>query len=107
MTYKGNPFVNQEEIEAARKTLPKPIFQAEYEGQFVIGESMVFENYTNCMFDQYPQPKGQVFAGIDLGRESDYTCAVFVDTEGQVVEIYRDNQKDWSYMIDQILERAS
>ena len=43
MTYRGNPFVNQEEIEAARKTLPKPIFQAEYEGKFVIGESMVFE----------------------------------------------------------------
>lgn len=107
MTYKGNPFVNQEEIEAARKTLPKAIFQAEYEGQFVIGESMVFENYTNCMFDRWPQPNGQVFAGIDLGRESDYTCAVFIDSQGQVVEIYRDNQKDWSYMINQILERAA
>ena len=33
-------------------------------------------------------------------------CSIH-DTEGQVVEIYRDNQKDWSYMIDQILQRAA
>ena len=48
---------------------------------------MVFENYTNCMFDQYPKPQGQVFAGIDLGRESDFTVATFIDSAGQVVEI--------------------
>ena len=106
MTYKGNPFVDMQEIEAAKKTLPSAIYKAEYEGEFVQGESMVFENYTNCMFDRWPQPNGNVFAGIDLGRESDYTCAVFQDAKGQVVEIYRDNQKDWSYMIDQILTRA-
>lgn len=106
MTYHGNPFVDMEEIEAARKTLPPAIFKAEYEGEFVQGESMVFENYTACMFDQYPKPQGQVFAGIDLGRESDYTVATFIDTAGQVVEIYRDNQKDWSTMIVEILHRA-
>ena len=50
--------------------------------------------------------KGQVFAGIDLGRESDYTVATFIDSDGQVIEIYRDNQKDWSYMITEILHRA-
>ena len=106
MTYKGNPFVDMSEIEAAKKTLPSAIYKAEYEGEFVQGESMVFENYTNCMFDRWPQPNGQVFAGIDLGRESDYTVATFIDSTGQVVEIYRDNQKDWSTMINQIIQRA-
>ena len=106
MTYKGNPFVDMSEIEAAKKTLPSAIYKAEYEGEFVQGESMVFENYTNCMFDRWPQPNGQVFAGIDLGRESDYTVATFIDQTGQVVEIYRDNQKDWSTMINQIIQRA-
>ena len=106
MTYAGNPFVDMTEIEAAKKTLPPAIFKAEYEGEFVKGESMVFENYTNCMFNQFPKPQGQVFAGIDLGRESDYTVATFIDSNGQVVEIYRDNQKDWSTMITEILFRA-
>ena len=106
MTYHGNPFVDMAEIEAARKTLPSAIFKAEYEGEFVIGESMVFENYTNCMFDQYPKPQGQVFAGIDLGRESDFTVATFIDSAGQVVEIYRDNKKDWTEMMSEILHRA-
>lgn len=106
MTYQGNPFVNMEEIEAAKKTLPKAIFQAEYEGIFVQGESMVFDNYTQCTFDQWPTAQGKVFAGVDLGKESDYTCAVFMDARGQIVEIYRDKQKDWSYMIDQIVNRA-
>ena len=106
MTYDGNPYVDMSEIEAARKTLPKAIFRAEYGGEFVEGDSMVFDDYTKCQFTEWPQPQGQVFAGIDLGRESDYTCAIFMDQTGNIVEIYRDNQKDWSYMIDQILERA-
>ena len=106
MTYHGNPFVDMSEIEAAKKTLPPAIFKAEYEGEFVQGESMVFDNYTRCMFSQWPKPQNQVFAGIDLGRESDYTVATFIDSAGQVVEIYRDNQKDWSTMIVEILHRA-
>ncbi len=106
MTYKGNPFVDLEEIEAAKKTLPPAIFKAEYEGQFVQGESMVFENYTACMFDKYPQPKGRVFAGVDLGKESDYTVMTLIDETGQVIDIYRDNKKDWNYMIQQIVNRA-
>jgi PBSX family phage terminase large subunit len=106
MTYKGNPFVDMSEIEAAKKTLPDQIFRAEYEGEFIEGESQVFENYSQCMVNHWPKPKGRVFVGCDLGRESDYTCAVFIDEAGQVIEIYRDNQKDWSYMINQIVERA-
>ena len=106
MTYKGNPFVDMAEIEAAKKTLPQAIFKAEYEGEFVQGESMVFENYTACMVDRYPQPKGRIFAGIDLGKESDYTVATFIDETGQVIDIYRDNKKDWTTMISQIVLRA-
>ena len=107
MTYEGNPFVDMEEINAAKKTLPSAIFKAEYEGEFIDGESMVFQNYTNCTFEAWPNPTGQVYLGVDLGRESDYTCATAIDSNGNVVEIYRDNQKDWSYMVDQIVAMAS
>jgi len=106
MTYEGNPYVDMQEIEAARKTLPKSIFRAEYEGQFVEGESMVFDDYTKTMFTEWPKPRGRVFAGCDLGKESDYTVCVFIDEYGSIVEIYRDNKKDWSYMIEQIISRV-
>ena len=106
MTYKGNPFVDMQEIEAAKKTLPPAIFRAEYLGEFVQGESMVFQNYTKCMFNKWPEKKGRVYAGVDLGKSSDYTVATFIDEAGQVIGIYRENQKDWSLMISEILKLA-
>ena len=106
MTYEGNPFVDMAEIEAAKKTLPDAIFRAEYLGEFIEGESMVFQNYKNCMFDQWPRSQGRIYVGCDLARESDFTCAVFMDEKGNVIDIYRENQKDWSYMIDEIVKRA-
>ena len=106
MTYDGNPFVDMQEIEAAKKTLPPAIFRAEYQGEFIQGESMVFQNYKACQFDQYPKPRGRVYVGVDLAKETDYTCAVFMDEAGQVVEIYREKQKQWHHMIDEIVNRS-
>jgi len=101
-----NPYINQEEIAAAKRVLPEAIFRAEYKGEFLEGESMVFTNFGNTTFDRYPQRQGKVFIGVDLGRESDYTVAIAMDQQGNVVEVYRDNQKDWSYMQLQILNLA-
>jgi len=107
MTYEGNPFVDMEEINAARKTLPDAIFRAEYQGEFIEGESMVFQNYKSCMVNQWPKvPQGKVYVGCDLARESDFTCAVFMDHNGNVLDIYRENQRDWSHMISEIVKRA-
>ena len=44
--------------------------------------------------------------GVDLGRQGDFTVATVVDDQGRVLEIYRDNQKEWSYMIDEIVKLA-
>jgi len=106
MTYEGNPFVNMEEIESAKKALPEAIFRAEYGGEFLEGESMVFQNFNNKVFKQFPYPVGKVFAGLDLGRESDYTVCVFIDSTGQVVDIYRENKKDWEEMTGEVLKRT-
>ena len=101
-----NPYINQEEIAAAKKVLPEAIFRAEYRGEFLEGESMVFTNFGQKTFDQYPIRTGKVYIGVDLGRESDYTVAVAMDQAGNVIEIYRDNQKDWSFMQNNILQLA-
>lgn len=101
-----NPFIDQDEIEAARASLPEAIFRAEYEGVFLEGESMVFQNFNNNTFKTYPKPSGKIFCGLDLGRESDYTVATFMDQSGNIIDIYRDNQKDWSTMMDAVMQRV-
>ena len=101
-----NPYINQEEIQAAKKVLPEAIFRAEYGGEFLEGESMVFTNFSANVFDRYPTRSGKVYIGVDLGRESDYTVAVAMDQAGNVVEIYRDNKKDWDHMQNNILQLA-
>ena len=108
MSYEGNPYVNIEEIESARKALPEAIFRAEYLGEFLEGESSVFTNFNNNIFDRYPKPQGQVFAGLDTGGGGggDYTVCTFIDSKGQVVDIYRDNKKTYEQMTTEVLSRV-
>jgi len=106
MSYQGNPYVNLEEIESARKALPDAIFRAEYEGEFLEGESMVFQNFNTNTFERFPQPVGPIFAGLDLGRESDYTVCTFVDSTGKIIDMYRENKKDWEEMTNEVLRRV-
>ena len=103
MSYEQNPFIDQEEIKEARRTLPEHIFKAEYEGSFVDSGSTVFTNLEDNTFSQWPKSGSKFYCGIDLGRQGDYTVATVVNDLGQVVEIYRDNQKEWSTMIQNIL----
>jgi hypothetical protein len=106
MNQGDNPYINQEEILAAKKVLPEAIYRAEYQGEFLEGESSVFQNFNINTFDKYPQPKGKVYIGVDLGQ-SDYTVAVAMDQEGNIVEVYRENQKEWSTMQSNIINLAN
>ncbi len=101
-----NPYINQEEIESAKKALPEAIFRAEYLGEFLEGESQVFQNFSNNNLERYPQPVGKVYAGLDTGQSSDYTVCTFIDSTGQVVDIYRDNQKTYETMTNEVLTRV-
>ena len=106
MSYQGNPYVNLEEIKSAKKALPEAIFRAEYEGEFLEGESMVFQNFSTNNLQRYPQPQGQVFCGLDTGQSSDYTVATFIDSTGKIIDIYRDNKKTYEEMTNQVLSRV-
>ncbi len=106
MSYQGNPYVNMQEIESAKKALPEAIFRAEYLGEFLEGESMVFQNFSTNTFDTYPAPIGKVYAGLDSGQSNDYTVATFIDSTGQVVDIYRDNKKTYEEMTNNVLARV-
>ena len=97
------PYIDRDEIEDARTTLPKAIFEQEYLATFIDDGGEVFSNIKANTFANYPKPQGQIFCGIDLGRADDYTVATFIDKSGNVVEIYRNNKTEWSTMVREII----
>ena len=101
-----NPYINKEEIEAAKRALPDAIFRAEYLGHFLEGESQVFQNFNANTFDSWPNRTGKVYIGVDLAQTGDFTVAVVMDSSGSVIEIYRDNNKEWEQMQTRIIQLA-
>lgn len=108
-SYRGSsydtPYIEKEEIDEAKRTLPEKVFLQEYLAEFIEGGGEVFTNLKKNQFSKWPQPTGKVYCGIDLGKQEDYTVATFMDANGQVVDIYRDNGKEWTVMTSEILQR--
>ena len=79
-----NPFVSQEIIEDARKSLPSRLFRQYYEAEFV-ADGSVFENVGACYYTDYMEFNDQfvwtvedaeqleVVIGVDWARNIDYT----------------------------------
>jgi len=103
--YSSNPFYNKLEVEDAKKTLPESIFRQEYDAEFLDDGGSVFGDIRKCQivhtFD-YFKSDGPYSIGIDLGRQEDYTVVTVLNKFGKVVEIYRDRQKDWIFLISSI-----
>lgn len=104
----ANPYINPDEIEAARKTLPSDIYRQEYEAVFLEGEGQVFRNITACM--TAPDPPSdhrghQIIAGVDWAKQSDFT-AISVGCRDCRVEIARDrfNKIDYAFQRQRLLQ---
>jgi len=96
------PYIDDSEIEDAKRTLPEKVFRQEYLAEFLDGGGEVFENLDKNKFLQYSQPEGKVYCGIDLGKQEDATCAIFQDSTGKIVDVYRNNKTTWTEMIRDI-----
>ena len=107
-SYKGSsydtPYISEKEIDDARKTLPEGVFRQEYLAEFLDGGGEVFNNLDLYSFDRYPTSKGQVYAGIDLGRHEDYSVVTCIDSEGNVIDVYRTNNQEWRVIINDIID---
>jgi hypothetical protein len=101
------PYISTEEIDEAKAVLPEKVFQQEYLAQFIDGGGEVFSNIKKNQWQgTWPKPTGKVYCGIDLGKQEDYTVATFIDQTGTVIDIYRDNQTQWTLMVNEILKRV-
>ena len=97
-----NPLIDQSEIELAKKALPDAIYRAEYQGEFVEGESMVFNTFKACISNVTSTSK-DIYCGVDLARNGDYTVATFIDSNGVVVDILKINGTSWENIVDQLV----
>ena len=97
------PYIDLEEIEDAKRTLPPNVFQQEYLAKFIDSGGEVFSSLDKNLFARYTNPQGKVYCGIDLGKQEDFTVATFMDSAGKVVDIYRANNKEWTTMTNEIL----
>jgi len=106
-SYKGSsfdtPFIAEEEINDARKTLPTNIFKQEYMAEFIDDGGEVFSELDSNTFNQYPKPSGKLYCGIDIGRVDDFSVATIIDSAGNVIDIYRNNKQQWSTLVDELL----
>ncbi len=98
------PYIDTSEIEEAKKTLPRNVFDQEYLAKFIDTGGEVFSNLDQCTRDQWPRPAGKIYCGIDLAKQEDYTVATFMDSDGKVIEVYRANAQEWSTMTRDILD---
>jgi len=99
------PFISEDELDEARRSLPEDIFRQEILGEFIDSGGEVFVDIDRyCVLDQYQPPREKVkyYAGVDFGRQDDYSVLTIFDDMGNLVYFYRDRQKPWSEIIGNI-----
>ena len=101
-----SPYISDEAITEAKRTLPPKVFKQEYEAEFIDGGGEVFSDLDLITVPQWPKKSGKVYCGIDVGRAEDYTVATFIDQSGNVIDIYRNNNINWSDMVTDIVAKA-
>jgi hypothetical protein len=103
------PYINQELVEEARRSLPEDVFKQEYMAEFTDGGSEVFRgidaisvvnNYVN-------ESRERCFVGVDTGLSDDYSVLCIMNEAGRVLHIDRRNGDNISTIANEFLHRMS
>ncbi len=105
--YNENPYYDLEEVEDAKITLPRPVFEQEYLAKFVGGGASLFGNFENLMIVKEwldPIPTMEYYNGNDIAKQKDWTVSTTLDKNKRVVDIMRIRQMDWQDIIDNLVK---
>ncbi len=108
ITTAENPYINPDDIEQARRTLPQNTFLAEYMGVFLDAAGSVFNGYGKvCNLERFgvPDPRKKYYSGLDLALANDYTVLTVFDQDGNLVDYHRENKTSWEEIIDKVSEK--
>lgn len=101
-----NPYIKASEIEAARQELPERIFEQEYLAHFMEDAGGVFRGVrTSATLERVKEyyPHGKFVAGVDWGKENDFTViAVFDVATRRMVDLDRFNKIDWAFQYERL-----
>jgi len=102
------PFITAEELEEAKLSLPDNIYRQEILAEFMDDGGEVFSSIkSNCILPSYPPiaTGEKYYAGLDFGRQNDYTVLTVVNSKGEMVDFYRERQKSWDIIVSELLVR--
>lgn len=110
-TYEENPFCDKDEIMELSKTLPPNIFKQEFMAEFISNAMSAFGDcFKKCMevydFNTLkPSPTDRYYAGIDVGRQEDYTVLTIMSSlTGRVVDIVRIRQTSFENIVSELVK---
>lgn len=92
MTSYDNPKIDPKEIDDARITLPDKVFRQEYLAEFIDGGAGLFADLTI----RQPLKTGALFAGVDVGRNDDFTVLSIFNEHREQVYIERWRHDTWA-----------
>lgn len=91
----ANPYIPADEIEHARRDLPRDAFAQEFMAEFLADAANPFgiDDIRACI-DSEIEPADVAAWGVDLAKSTDWTVAIGLDERGNVVAFQR-WQSDW------------
>jgi len=106
-----NPFVPDEEVNAARRELPQHVFEQEYLAEFKDESGGVFRDLDERVFTldrdlEDVEGTGPYAHGWDLARHQDYLVGIVLDAHGDVVHFERTQNESWP-QIQRRIEKAA
>jgi|694.fasta_scaffold23364_10 hypothetical protein len=102
------PFITAEELEEAKLSLPESIYKQEILAEFIDDGGEVFSSVNTCsVLTSYPPfvSGEKYYAGLDFGRQNDYTVLTILNSKGEVVDFYRERQKSWDIIISEVVQK--
>jgi hypothetical protein len=103
ISFKGvsrdNPYVNRDFLIEQQKSLPKDIYEQEYNAEFTDAGQDVFTGIDDvCIINTWNGPrKGtRYYVGIDFGLANDYSVLTVIDEHGRVSRVERTNGSSYS-----------
>lgn len=102
----SNPFIDPNEIEAARRNLPERIFAQEYLAEFIEDGGGVFRRVMEAAVaepEDVADETAEYLIGADWGKLNDFTAlAVLNTTARRLVYLDRFNQIDYSFQLGRL-----
>ena len=102
--------IHPAELASIKNSTPEIVWNAEYEAKFTDDSGQVFRRITDAAAPapySQPQPGHAYVAGIDWGRNRDYTAIAVLDaSNGKMVALERFNQVGWQLQRDRLQQIA-